>query len=84
METPSTAQKRKRDDDEDTRMESGTEADVTVRTGNDGKNDDPTPTKRMRMSGSFEQAGKRALDDGERHDRGGSNFKRRKYSWKSN
>jgi hypothetical protein len=83
METPSTAQKRKRDDDEETRMESGTEAEVTPRTGYDGNNDDPTPTKRARLSGNFEQNGKRALDGNEVHNRPGNSFKRRKYSWKS-
>lgn len=83
METPSTAQKRKRDDDEDTRMESGTEAEVTPRPGYDGNNDDPTPTKRARISGNFEQTGKRALDENENHNRPGNSFKRRKYSWKS-
>ncbi|KAF1927581.1 uncharacterized protein M421DRAFT_64899, partial [Didymella exigua CBS 183.55] len=83
METPGTAQKRKRDDDEDTRMESGTETEVTSRSGHDGNNDDPTPTKRARLSGNFEQNGKRALDGNENHSRPGSVFKRRKYSWKS-
>lgn len=84
METPATAQKRKRDDDEDIRMESGTETDVTPRNGHDIKNDDPTPTKRVRLSGGFEQAGKRARDESERHNGPRQSFKRRKYSWKSN
>ncbi|KAH6625380.1 hypothetical protein C7974DRAFT_434492 [Boeremia exigua] len=83
METPSTAQKRKRDD-EDTHMESSTEAELTPRTGRNDSNDDPTPTKRMRMSGGFEQAGKRARDEGERPRAASNSFKRRKYSWKSN
>lgn len=82
METPSTAQKRKRDDDEDTPMQSGTETEVTPRTGHDGNNDDPTPTKRARLSGNFEQNGKRALDGNDNHGRPGGSFKRRKYSWK--
>ncbi|KAL1647624.1 hypothetical protein SLS61_007254 [Didymella pomorum] len=82
METPSTAQKRKRDDDEDTPMQSGTDTEVTPRTGYDGKSDDPTPTKRARLSGDFEQTGKRARDGNETHGRPGNSFKRRKYSWK--
>ncbi|KAJ4334655.1 hypothetical protein N0V87_006691 [Didymella glomerata] len=82
METPSTAQKRKRDDDGDTPMQSGTENEVTPRNGHDGNNDDPTPTKRARLSGNFEQNGKRALDGNENHGRPGNSFKRRKYSWK--
>lgn len=83
METPSTAQKRKRDDDEDTRMLSGTEAEATPQSGHNGNDNDPTPTKRARLSSSFEQGGKRALDESENHDRPGTSFKRRKYSWKS-
>lgn len=83
METPSTAQKRKRDDDEDTRMESGTDTEVAPRNGHDGNDDDPTPTKRARTSGTFEQAGKRRLDSDERQDRPVHNFKRRKHSWHS-
>ncbi|KAJ8108262.1 hypothetical protein OPT61_g8293 [Boeremia exigua] len=84
METPSTAQKRKRDDHEDEQMQSSTEAEQTPRSAHGGTNDDPTPTKRMRTSGSFEQAGKRALDEKERDNGPGNSFKRRKYSWKSN
>ncbi|KAF2628473.1 hypothetical protein BU25DRAFT_457787 [Macroventuria anomochaeta] len=83
METPSTAQKRKRDDDEDTRMESGTETEVTPRTGYDGNDDDPTPTKRLRTSGTFERVGKRTLDGNEGQNGTGNSYKRRKYSWKS-
>lgn len=83
METPSTAQKRKRDDDEDTRMESGTETEVTPRNNYDGNDDDPTPTKRAKISGAFEQAGKRKLDGDERQDRPVHSFKRRKHSWHS-
>lgn len=82
METPSTAQKRKRDD-EDTPMQSGTETEVTPQAGYGGNNDDPTPMKRARLSGTFEQNGKRALDGNEYHSRPGNSFKRRKYSWKS-
>lgn len=82
METPSTAQKRKRDDDEDTPMQSGTDTEATPRTANDGNSDDPTPTKRARLSGNFEQNGKRARDGNENHSRPGNSFKRRKYSWK--
>lgn len=82
METPSTAQKRKRDDDEDTPMQSGTDTEVTPRTGYDCKSDDPTPTKRARLSEDFEQTGKRARDGNETHGRPGNSFKRRKYSWK--
>ncbi|KAF9692843.1 hypothetical protein EKO04_009171 [Ascochyta lentis] len=83
METPSTAQKRKRDDDEDTRMESGAEAGPEPRGGYDGNNDDPTPTKRVRTSGAFERATKRELDGDEGQDGTENRFKRRKYSWKS-
>lgn len=82
METPSTAQKRKRDEDDDVRMESGTEAEMTPRAGREGNSDDPTPTKRMRLSGNFEQTGKRALDESDRQ-RAKASFKRRKYSWQS-
>ncbi|KAJ4362727.1 hypothetical protein N0V95_001329 [Ascochyta clinopodiicola] len=84
METTSTAQKRKRGDDEDTRMESGAEAGSESTSGYDGNNDDPTPTKRVRISGAFEQATKRELDGTEGRDGTENRFKRRKYSWKSN
>lgn len=83
METPGTAQKRKRDEDEDTRMESGTEAEAGSRKGQDGNNDDPTPTKRLRTSGAFERTSKRELDGDQAHDGMVNNFKRRKYSWAS-
>ena len=83
METPSTAQKRKRNDDEDTQMEGGAEPEGTPRNDHDGNNDDPTPTKRLRTSGTFERVGKRALGGNEGSAGTGNSFKRRKYSWKS-
>lgn len=82
METPGTAQKRKRDD-EDTRMESGTEAEEEARSGHNGNDRDPTPTKRQRISGSFEQVSKRELDGDEGQNGSTNKFKRRKYSWMS-
>jgi|SRR5690242_3431137 len=82
METPSTAQKRKRDDNEDTPMGSSTDTEMTPRTGHNGGNDDAVPTKRMRMSGDLAQAGKRALDESEKHDGVVKSYKRRKYSWR--
>lgn len=81
METPVTAQKRKRDDDEDTRMESGTETEAETRSCHDGKDRDPTPTKRQRISGTFERVSKRGLDGDEGQDGSVNRFKRRKYSW---
>ncbi|UPX17448.1 uncharacterized protein EKO05_0007801 [Ascochyta rabiei] len=83
METPSTAQKRKRGDDEDTRMASGTEAEPEPTSGYDGNNDDSTPTKRVRTSGAFERATKREMDEDEGRHGTENRFKRRKYSWKS-
>lgn len=83
METPSTAQKRKRDDDEDTRMESGTEGGVDTSNGRNGNDDDPTPTKRLRTSGTFERVGKRAMNEDDGQSGTASKFKRRKYSWVS-
>ncbi len=58
METPKTAQKRKYDAYEDTRSES------TVGAEDDGprnwySDNESTPTKRIKYSGTFEQTGKR-------------------------
>jgi hypothetical protein len=61
METPSTAQKRKRDALEDTRSESAAESEDGdwSRNGYSGSDYDGTPTKRLKSSGTFEQMLKR-------------------------
>lgn len=62
METPSTAQKRKRDALEDTRSESAAESEGDgdwSRNGYSGSEYDGTPTKRLKSSGTFEQMLKR-------------------------
>lgn len=62
METPSTAQKRKRDALEDTRPESAAESEGDAdwpHSGYSGSEYDGTPTKRLKSSGTFEQMLKR-------------------------
>ena len=83
METPSTAQKRKRDEDDDVRMESGTEAEPTPRAGRESNSDERSSSKRMRMSGDFTEPGKRAFDASEGQSRAKATLKRRKHSWQS-
>lgn len=80
MDTPSTAQKRKRDDDEDTRMESSTETEAELRSGYDPSNDVPTSTKRQRIGGAFERVVERETIGDEGQDGMVNQFKRRKYS----
>ena len=61
METPSTAQKRKRNALEEPRSESAAEVegDDGSRNGYSGSEYDGTPTKRLKSSGTFEQMLKR-------------------------
>lgn len=61
METPSTAQKRKRDalEEPGSASSAGNEGDDASRSGYSGSEYDGTPTKRLKSSGSFEQTLKR-------------------------
>jgi hypothetical protein len=63
METPSTSQKRKFDNFEDTKEEGGTGPEEDQRNPSSAGDTERTPTKRLRFSGSFEQTtGKRKGD----------------------
>jgi hypothetical protein len=64
METPSTAQKRKRNAWEESRPETAGDAefDEASRDGYNGSERDGTPTKRLKSSGTFEQVLKRKED----------------------
>ncbi|KAF1849366.1 uncharacterized protein K460DRAFT_331268 [Cucurbitaria berberidis CBS 394.84] len=63
METPSTAQKRKYNAYEEPKSESAAETeDDGSRGGYSGSEYEKTPTKRLKSSGTFEQAGKRKED----------------------
>jgi hypothetical protein len=64
METPSTAQKRKRNALEENRSESAGDAgfDDASRNGFNSSERDGTPTKRLKSSGTFEQVLKRKED----------------------
>jgi hypothetical protein len=79
METPSTAQKRKRD-----ALEEGTpdtDADEgNIRNGYSGSDYDGTPTKRLKSSGTFEHMLKRKEngDTDIREERPRADFKRRR------
>lgn len=61
METPSTAQKRKYNAYDESRLESATETEDELgsRGGHSGNEYERTPTKRLKCSGTFEQTGKR-------------------------
>jgi len=84
METPSTAQKRKRNalDENHTDGAPDTEADDASRNGYSGSEYDGTPTKRLKSSGTFEQMLKRKEDGvpgaGEERFPDRTDFKRRK------
>jgi hypothetical protein len=80
METPATAQKRKRDAFQEPASESATETE-DVGPGYSGGEQDGTPTKRLRSTGTFEQVHKRKKNgktegEGQAVDQG--YFKRRK------
>ncbi|KAH3913582.1 hypothetical protein HBH56_104960 [Parastagonospora nodorum] len=78
METPSTAQKRKRDALEEPRSGSTVDGDGRNYSGSEY---DGTPTKRLKCSGAFEQVGKRKEDGVERGGEkveGRAKFKRRR------
>lgn len=81
METPSTAQKRKRDALQEPASKSATETEEEA-TGYGGGEQDGTPTKRLKSTGTFEQVHKRKENGtlpsgGQPVDRGP--FKRRKF-----
>jgi len=77
METPSTAQKRKRDAFDEPRSGSTVDGDGRNYSGSEY---DGTPTKRLKCSGAFEQVGKRkeeGVDGGEKAEER-AKFKRRR------
>lgn len=61
LETPSTAHKRKRNGFEEPRSENSAETadDLDLHSGYSGNGYDGTPTKRLKSTGTFEQALKR-------------------------